>query len=387
MDHQFNPDSLISPSFLRQSNFATASHNERCILDFIRRNEVVTRPAITEETGLTKQSISRLVNDLLNRGLVRTGGTVNSGFGKPSTEIELVPNATYSLGASVMTDAISLALLNFRGDVLTEKRMLTEQLKRADVTDWIDQNLPLICEEHKIEKEQIFGLGVAISGFFTGQNRQLNTPGLLEDWALQDLDETLAKHFRLPVWIENDANAAAIGESMLGTGRTAKHFAYLFFLSGFGGGLVIDGKPMRGSHGNAGEFSLFLKAADLPRPGLKGLHKILVKQGVKVDSVADLVSNYDPNWPGIDKWIEKVAPSLTLLANAITAINDPEAIVLGGLIPVDLSRRLIPHIKLTNAERRDTPMPQPRLVTAEISGEATAAIGAAMLPLKKHFFL
>jgi len=117
--------------------------------------------------------------------------------------------------------------------------------------------------------DRYFGIGVAITGFFVGRGARVNPPEALEDLALIDLDAVLYEAFRLPVWIENDGAAAAIGESLLGVGRWAPSFAYLYFATGFGGGLIVDGAPVRGAHGNAGEFSSVLPPPLFERPTLE----------------------------------------------------------------------------------------------------------------------
>ena len=75
------------------------------------------------------------------------------------------------------------------------------------------------------------------------------------DWALRDLEAELSQVLDMPVWIENDGNAAAVGESLFGVGRRHRSFAYLYIAAGLGGGLILDGVPVRGFRGNAGEFT------------------------------------------------------------------------------------------------------------------------------------
>ena len=77
-----------------------------------------------------------------------------------------------------------------------------------------------------------FGVGVGISGYCLGGQGRYNTPRTLDDWALVDIEELLREQLGYPVWVENDGNAAAIGESLVGAGRTYDNFAYIFFSTG-----------------------------------------------------------------------------------------------------------------------------------------------------------
>ena len=112
---------------------------------------------------------------------------------------------------------------------------------------------------------------------------------------------------------------------------------------------------------------------------------MLVKDGEDLPDIQALVEQYDPAWPAIERWIERVAPGLSVIASAVVAIVDPQAIVLGGRIPPDLAQRLIPRIAIDNVSRRGHARPQPAIVTAQAPFDAVA-LGAASLPFKECFF-
>ena len=109
----------------------------------------------------------------------------------------------------------------------------------------------------------------------------------------------------LPVWIENDGNAAAIGESLVGVGRWAKDFVYLYVAAGLGGGVILNGEIVRGQYGNAGEIAELLPPAVYPHPNLELLRKLVRKHGQDVDTVSELVEKFDINWPGVEEWIAR----------------------------------------------------------------------------------
>jgi len=108
---------------------------------------------------------------------------------------------------------------------------------------------------------------------------------MLDDWALIDIQNILSKQFDLPVWLENDGNAAAIGESLVGVGKRYDNFVYLFIAAGFGGGVISDGDLLHGARGNAGELATLLPKDIYPEPTLEFLRHILVSNGVKLKSV------------------------------------------------------------------------------------------------------
>ena len=105
-------------AFSRRLDVA-ASRNERALLELVLRHGTVGRAELARETDLTIQSVSRLVDGLAERGLLRFGDRIST-RGNPSGGygVELAPDGAFTIGVSIMTDAVSVVLMNFRGDAL-----------------------------------------------------------------------------------------------------------------------------------------------------------------------------------------------------------------------------------------------------------------------------
>jgi predicted NBD/HSP70 family sugar kinase len=308
------------------------------------------------------------------------------GRGKPSPAVELVPEYAYGLGLSVTTDSVGMAVVDFTGKVLGQCHEATPGLDRVMLVQSAKRQMQSLLRAHRISRERVFGVGVAMTGFFVGERRQVNPPEPLDDLALVDLDALLEHELALPVWLDNDGTMAAVAESMLGAGRWAQSFLYIYFSRGLGGGLVIDGKVNRGTHGNAGEVAGMLASTGLPVPTLELLRQMLAEDGIQQDDVGTMLQALNPHWPACDRWVTQAQPSLSLVVSAAVALVDPQAIVFGGRLPRVLAERLIAGLTIDNRPRRGRKRPEPRLVPAEAPGDATA-IGAALLPFKDHFFL
>ncbi|MGG2474581.1 NagC family transcriptional regulator, partial [Rhizobium sp. BR5] len=100
-----------------------ASENERLILDIVRRQGPIARASITGHTNLTQQSVHRLIDGLLERGLLRTGAPLKGTRGQPSPTIELVPEAAYSLGISINTDSVVICIADLSCIVVVEEKL------------------------------------------------------------------------------------------------------------------------------------------------------------------------------------------------------------------------------------------------------------------------
>ena len=377
------------PARPRRPQSLSISKNERLVLDLIRRKAAISRADVARELELTPNSISRIVDALDQHGLLKFGERVVNGPGKPSTLIRLSPEAAYSIGFSIMTDAISAVLMSFTGAVVAERYSRLTSMDRETIFGLLAALRGELVTAHAIQSERVCGVGVAVTGYFTGERNQLNPPAPLDAIAMFDLDVEVAERLQTPVWIENSARAAAVGESLSGVGLEHTTFAYLNHEMGFGGALIIENELFRGASGNAGEFSGILAPELLPtRPTLELLRVMLAEQGPKFADIHQMLENFDVNWPGVDTWIETIKHPLNRVITAISAVVDPEVIVVGGgRMPQSLAEKLIVALQFYDGpKRRGRHQPRPKLVLSKIKGDATA-IGAASIPLRATFFM
>lgn len=382
MNHGFAGQ--FAPAFLREDGRRTATDNERVVMALLHRSGTASRADLARATGLTAQSITRLVDPLIARGLLVEGTPQIAGRGKPSAKLRLVADAAFSVGVSVMTDAVSLVLMDLTGAIRAraDAPLLSTDFARAaaQIASLIDATVTKAA----LDPARRIGIGVGVTGYFIGDGARLNPPAQLDPWALIPIDTMLAERLGGPVWVDNDGNVAAVGEAMLGAGRTTRDFAYLYFAAGFGGGVIAGGAQLRGSHGNAGEFASVLPEG-WPQPNLENLRLYLADQGQPYDDLHTMLAAFDPADPLIDGWLDVCTPSFNLVASVISAALDPDLIVLGGRLPPILAERIIARVRFNNPERRGHHRPAPRIAPSAIGPDA-AAIGAATLPLRTAFF-
>lgn len=361
------------------------SSSERWVLDVVRRFEPIARSDLTRHVDLAQQSVHRLVETLVRRGLVRTGETLKRGRGQPSALLEVERQAAFSIGISVNTDSITICLVDLACRTVEQVMLREPPLSRRVSLEAIRDTIDRMVRRNGVASGRIIGMGLAISGFFV-PGGGINAPEPLRDWSLVDLKPEFETYFRMPVWVENNATTGAIGEKMRGAGLWARSFAYFSFNYGFGMGLVLNGKPYFGSNHNAGEMRMFRPDDETEnRPALRYLIDELRRNGIRIDSVADLKERFDPSWPGVEAWVERVMPQLDRAVNAVTGVVDPEAIIYGGQIPRELGRMLIERTTHWGAWRYGVAQELPKLVLSEANVDPAAA-GAAMLPLDAVFF-
>lgn len=216
------------------------------MLDRLRLAGVLTRADLSRGTGLTVQTAVRLIEGLHARGMVQMGEAVTRhGRGKPGVAVSLNPAHGHTLGISIATDALTLALVDFSGAVLACSEVgLTDTTLYGVLTQLQAADAALLARVDTAGAR--LGIGVALGGFFTGEDAFIHPPEPLRALGQIALCPWLAEAFGQPVWMDNDGSVAAAGEAMLGVGQRHRDFAYLSVGYGLGGGLVIDGQVMRG---------------------------------------------------------------------------------------------------------------------------------------------
>ncbi|MBC2667769.1 ROK family transcriptional regulator [Novosphingobium piscinae] len=362
------------------------TESEVRILSTVLRAGECTQPEIVRSTGLSQQTVSRLVNDLLGRGALALGNKRSSGRrGQPTIEITIAPQFAYSLGIALMTDALSVALMDFAGNVVGHEYLAMPVMSRKAVFARLREIRERFFAATPLARDRLLGAGIGILGPCLDGKARFNPPRALDEFAMVPIDELFADELGMPCWVESDGNAAAVGESFLGAGRVYANFVYIYVAAGLGGGIIINNRLLRGSHGNSGEIGRMLPWRNFQIPTLETLVQCLRKEGIETGGVSPMLAAFDPEWPGVDEWITQSRDQFSLIASAIAALVDPEAIVFGGRLPRALADKLLPALELFDDARREMPRPLPRIIASQTTYDA-CAIGAAMLPLEQTFY-
>lgn len=228
--------------------------NLSAVLRFIYHEAPLSRAQLASKTGLNKSTISSLVEDLLDRRLVHETGVNSVGKGRPSTMLEISPEAGILIAIELGVDFVGSAVLDFLGNVLWRKAEAADPAASQEKT--LGQTIALVKETIEVcrsREERILGLSFSIPGTVDlEQGVLIFAPNL--NWRNVPLRDMFAQATGLRVFIENDANAAAIGEHLFGTARNLRDFLFVFAGVGLGGGLFLNDTLYRGKGGYAGEI-------------------------------------------------------------------------------------------------------------------------------------
>lgn len=358
----------------------------RAMLDILFKQGSAVQADLTRQLGLSQPSVARLVNGFVAEGMVRATARVPNGRGNPSVALSLVADWAFSLGVGMDGDALSLALLDFAGQVRATRRVSMQDRSRVAFRDCLIALRADLIAAAEIDPERIIGTGVGFTGFFVDGPLRFNPPAVLRDWVDADLIDVLSPALGSNLLCDRVATTAAIAESFLGVGRDCDNFAYCHLNNGFGGALIANGKPMRGFLGNAGDFGGVWWMLDQGYPNLERLRIHIAEAGSASATVEDMLARLTPETPGIDGWLAEAERPFASLAFLLGHIASPQRVVIGGRLPIWLAERLVGRIKLrASPPRNDQPFRLPEVVASQVADDG-GAIGAALMPMQALLF-
>jgi glucokinase-like ROK family protein len=227
--------------------------NRAIILEVFRTHVTLSRARLASETGLNPSTVSSIVGELIQENLIRETDLIQASTGRPGRLLELNPEGGCALGVEINVDYIELVVADFAANILWRQRHVStpeagQHVIMAQVVDLAKLASAFVQER----KYRLLGVGVGVPGLVDVASGLLRLAPNLR-WANVPIREVLAGYFDCPIYVENEANAAALGEYYFGAVRNVKDFIYLSTGVGLGSGIVIDGKLFRGMFGYAGE--------------------------------------------------------------------------------------------------------------------------------------
>jgi predicted NBD/HSP70 family sugar kinase len=311
--------------------------NQGALMQRLREDGPFSRAQLSRDTGLSKPTVSQALADLEAAGLVRSVGHSAPSRGRTALLYEPDPTAGYVLGIDI---------------------------GRA----WIRIDARATVKQAGIGWKRVVHTVVASPGVFDPATGRLWHAPNLPDWSKPGLADELRDALTPSTAIDNDANLAAVGERDFGRGRDARSFVYVELGTGLGVGIVIDGELYRGARGAAGEVAYIPwpadgRAARSDRGRLEeatsGAAVVAEARRAGMGPAVTAKDVFDAARRGDAKALHAVdveAERIALLLATITAVVDPEFIVLGGGIgaSADLLRpRIGTHLEeLTPLETR-----------------------------------
>lgn len=235
---------------LRRSNLSL-------VLRSLRDGGPRSRARLAADLGLNKATVSSLVLELAERGLVREGGVERGGVGRPGQSVEVDGQSVCGIGAEVNVHHVATLALDLTGELVSEHRLSLDTL-RMETGEVLDRLADLVArtfDDVAAHGARPVAVTVGIAGLVDADRAVLTlAPNLgWRDVPVANLLRERLGPTPYPIVIDNEANLAAMAEATP-TDPARRDMLVIFGEAGVGGGVIADGHLLRGHQGYAGEF-------------------------------------------------------------------------------------------------------------------------------------
>lgn len=246
----------------------TKTHNTRLILKTIYNEGQTSRADVARLTSLTRTTVSDIVSELMQEGLVAEVGLGQPAGGKPPILLSVMEDARYLIGLDLAGSEFQGALINLRGKI---KHRLSLPINDRDGDAALALVYKLIDELVACADQPILGIGIGTPGLMDAR-RGVVRHAVNLDWHDLALGDLLEERYKWPVYIANDSQVAALAESTFGDSRGASNLIVIKAGRGTGAGIVLDRQLYYGDGFGAGEIGhvVVVENGELCRCGRRG---------------------------------------------------------------------------------------------------------------------
>ncbi len=235
--------------------------NKQIVLTYIRDRAPISRAEIARQTALQRSTVSAIVEDLYNAGLIEEIGAGDSNGGRKPTLLQIKSGKAFAIGIDLTPTETHLAVADLSGNIIEQ-----ETFDTSDDADFMSGQIVSrtikLAEKYQSDEMEI---GISLPGIVDQANSKVVFVPYF-GWREWEISKQLTDATGLPVTMDNDANAIAFAELWFGQNDThgIKNFITVLVAEGIGTGIVFEGQIYRGARGAAGEFGHMIVGTDAP---------------------------------------------------------------------------------------------------------------------------
>lgn len=384
-----NP-SIHGASMLGQNRDDVRQHNLSALLRMIHQAGTLSRSQLTASSGLNRSTVSDLVTELQELGLVFETEASATGVGRPSLQVS-ASDQVVAFSVNTDVDAVTVGVVTLAGEVIAKHREPTNQPTAEKAASIAAKVIAQLRAELK-PGTRIVGVGVAVPGQVRVADGVIRLAPHL-GWVEVPLGPMLSQLTGLPVFCDNDASLGCVAEIIYGSAKGFSDVVFLFAGSGgIGGGVVVNGSQLRGAAGYAGELGhvRITESKEKDYSGLEGTLESRVRRNdfletFKLFAATDeelLLEISRTKTPKALKLIESQTDSLASALGTFVNIFNPQVIILGGFITGLFAKdpeRLLAGLKYNSLAAANERV----LIRESGLGSNMLMIGAAELPFNE----
>lgn len=380
--------------------------NRAHVFEILRRERTVSRPGLVELTGLSRATVSLLVDSLLQAGIVHEAGLGVSSGGRPPVLLEFRPDAVYALGARMRDYQWSVVLADLDARPIDRESIEIPGKSAEAAADALARPVAVLLKRNR-EKRIFPALGVGSPGLVDMRSGVIQS-AIDVGWFEVPIKQMLESRIGLEVYVANRSKVGALGEGWRGAGTGNEDLIYISIGTGVAAGIIHRGELYIGANSSAGELGHVTIQPDGPLcpcgnrgclqqlisdPAIVGRTREQLRQvdsGLLFDRYAsqpetlDAPAIYAAAEEGDELAIgvlDEAAEHLAVAVGNLVNLFNPEMIVIGG--QAGAGRELFADMLRTKVRRRAMAYAlSAATVTTSRLGPDAAAVGAAVLVLQ-----
>lgn len=369
-------------------------NNERAVLSVVAALPGSSAAQIARSTGLGAQSVSRILTELENVGLVRRGEVIRGQRGQPAVPIFLDPAGAYCIGGEIGWRHFHVVLINLGGEILGEHRRSYDYPDSSailpELVSIIQLLTGLVPDAHRA---RLLGAGLAMpSGLHRNAGLVGAPPEVAEHWKSMDLHAEVGEATGLDIFAFNDGNAGCWAELAALPSPRPSNLAYLQVGTFVGAGLIAQGRLWEGPTGNSANLGSMVVRGSNDQLAPAHLTASLYAFDQRLKAVGQSLPSGNPldwDWtefePVLSEWIADASKSLAHVIMNTSAVMEFDTAIVDGVMPTPVVERLVQAIvdQVAAFPTLTSDRPEIRLGSR---GSGAAAFGAALKPMFRRLF-
>jgi len=316
--------------------------NRRLILNTVRKKPV-SRAELARITGLTRASVTLIVDELTKDGILIEIGTEKADFGRKPVLLDLNAKCYYAVGVSITRDCCYIAIMDIKGVILQKGEVILNASSDAyENIKTIIKDIKKIVEDSLLPYERFLGVGISTPGPVDINAGTILNPPNFDLWHNVSIVHEFKREIQLNIYLENNSTALALAEKNYGRVSEFQSFMLIVVDTGIGAGIIIDENIYRGVGGFGSEVGH--TSIDINGKACSCGNRGCLESFASIPSVLKNIQRYDSN---ITTWKEIVdralmgnedckkaieSEALYLSAGIVNAMNilELEAVILAG---------------------------------------------------------
>lgn len=369
--------------------------NRANIMKAFREQGVVQKNDLVKMLGLSITTVTSNTNQLVEEGFIKTGGIAKSTGGRKPVVFQFEKNARVTIGVDISPHHVSMILTNLSSEILDDDRFDVEEKNMDTILNEVAKRIRSLLKNKGFDKSKCVGVGLSLPGVVDEEkNILVNAPNLhVENYSFDAFEKTID----MPVYLENEANVAALAELVLGDAKLSDDVIYISITDGVGCGIITNHTVSKGFYKKAGEFG-HMRISDkdiLCSCGRKGCWELFASERALLNhyyeisqtNLPDLRTFFDMYSQGdsdVKKALKIYFDYLTIGIENIILGLDPEKIIIGGEMAkylLEIEPFINEYMKRNHSILESN---NNKIILSKLAPNG-AVIGGSLLPLKEMF--